>query len=106
MAVGPNGAELRIESPVERDSFWDRVESGVWEPETLDAIYEIVSPGDRVIDVGAWIGITALYAARLGANVVAYEPDPKAVSEMQANLDLNEGLSVSIRAVALSTEGG
>src|SRR5205807_3577545 len=47
-----------------------------------------------------------LYAASLGGDVVAYEPDPKAVAEMRASLDLNEGLSVSIRPVALSTEAG
>ncbi len=106
MTIGPSGTELRVKSPMWLDSFWDRVESGTWEPETLDAIYQIVSAGDRVIDVGAWIGVTALYAARLGADVVAYEPDPKAISEMQANFDLNKDLSFSIRPVALSTDGG
>jgi FkbM family methyltransferase len=106
VTVGPTGAKLRIESPPERDSFWDRVESGSWEPETFDAMHQIVSPGDKVIDVGAWIGITALYAASLGGDVIAYEPDPEAVAEMQVNLALNEGFSVSLKPVALSTESG
>lgn len=106
VTVGPTGAKFRVESPPERDSFWDRVESGKWEPETLNALHQIVAPGDKVIDVGAWIGITALYAASLGGDVIAYEPDPKAVAEMQANLALNQGFSVSVNPIALSTEAG
>lgn len=106
VVVGPAGVRFRIASTPELDSFWDRVESGEWEPETLNAIHQIVSPGDKVIDVGAWIGITALYAASLGGRVVAYEPDPEAVAAMQANLALNTGLPISLSAVALSTEPG
>jgi FkbM family methyltransferase len=106
VTAGPGGTKLRVESTPGRDSFWDRVDSGSWEPETFDAMHQIVSPGDRVIDVGAWIGPTALYAASLGGDVVAYEPDPKAVAEMRTNLELNTGFSVSVRAVGLGTESG
>lgn len=101
-----SGATFRIASTPDLDGFWDRVESGKWEPETLSAIDQIVSPGDKVIDVGAWIGVTALYAASLGGNVIAYEPDPEAVAAMQANLALNAGLPISLNAVALSTKPG
>lgn len=106
VTAGPSSTKLRVTSGPVRGYFWDSVDSGGWEPETFDAMHRIVSPGDRVIDVGAWIGVTAIYAASLGGEVVAYEPDPKAVAEMKANLELNEGLPVSIRAVALSTAPG
>lgn len=106
VTAGPTKTKFHVESPPERDFFWDFVDNGKWEPETFEAMRDIIGPGDRVIDVGAWIGITALYAASLGADVVAYEPDPKAIDEMRVNLNLNEGLPVSIRAVALRTEPG
>jgi FkbM family methyltransferase len=106
VTAGPTSTRLRVQSGPERDYFWDSVDTGRWEPETLDAIHQIVSPGDRVIDVGAWVGVTALYAASLGGEVLAYEPDPRALAEMQASLGLNDGLSVSIQAVALGVEPG
>lgn len=106
VTVGPTGTTFRIASTGELDGFWERVERGTWEPETLNAIHEVVSPGDKVIDVGAWIGVTALYAASLGAEVIAYEPDPKAAAEMRVNVALNEGLSISLNAVALAVAPG
>jgi len=48
--------------------------------------------GSTVVDAGANIGDTALYYAREGARVVAYEPDPENFRRLQRNLDANPGL--------------
>jgi FkbM family methyltransferase len=42
-------------------------------------------PGDRVIDIGANIGVYALWAARKGAVVMAYEPAPLTFRHLVAN---------------------
>lgn len=52
--------------------------------------------GCDVVDVGAYIGDTALYFASKGARVFAFEPDPLNYHALQRNLALNPGLSGSI----------
>jgi len=43
-------------------------------------------PGWRVVDVGANIGVFALWAERLGAHA-AFEPEPNTFSSLVANVD-------------------
>ena len=92
------------DTPIHKD-FWDLVDRGGWEPATLEAI-DRFAPGATVIDVGAWIGPTALVAARSASKVVAYEPDPEAASELRANLELNEVTNVEVRQWALFDRDG
>jgi ribosomal protein L11 methyltransferase len=56
----------------------------------LRAVEEIVTPGMRVLDVGAGSGILSIAAARLGAGrVVAVEIEPVAARVCQENVDRN-----------------
>jgi FkbM family methyltransferase len=59
--------------------------------------------GDLFVDIGAWIGPTALPAAARGARVVAFEPDPVARAELLVNIALN-GLDdrITVHPVALA----
>jgi len=88
--------------------FWGLFADGRWEPGTLAALGRHLGPGRRFVDVGAWIGPTSLEAARLGADVVAFEPDPAAFDLLRRNLDLNPELAERIEAVplALAPESG
>jgi FkbM family methyltransferase len=58
-------------------------------------------PGWRVVDVGANIGVFALWAERLGAHVVAFEPEPKTFASLVTNV---AGRRVSPRQAALVGE--
>jgi FkbM family methyltransferase len=70
-------------------SWWcDEWESGAWEPQTLAVIDRFVVPGTVMLDVGAWIGPTSLWALRHGG-VVAVEPDPVASRHLSTNLRIN-----------------
>lgn len=73
------------------DTFWNLMNSRHWEPETLSFFRTHICEQTLVLDVGAWIGPTALYAAQLGKKCVAFEPDPIAFSELQTNFQANEG---------------
>lgn len=84
--------------------FWDRVEAGLWEPETFALMDRFLEPGWRWVDIGAWIGPTALYAAAKGAQVDAYECDPVALRALKANLALNPELRVRVNEFALGAE--
>ncbi len=84
------------------------VANGSYEPAVGTVIASRLERGGTFVDIGAWIGCYTLLAARLGAHVVAYEPDPVALVELQANLELNADLqgTVTVRPVAVARRSG
>jgi FkbM family methyltransferase len=91
----------------DKPTFWDRAEAGRWEPETLAALEEAVSPGCTVLDIGAWVGPTVLFAAALGAaRVVAVEADPRALELLRGNLAANPALAARVTVVAAAAAAG
>jgi FkbM family methyltransferase len=54
--------------------------------------------GWRVVDVGANIGVFSLWAERLGADVTAFEPEPRTFASLVANV---AGRRISPRQAAL-----
>src|SRR3712207_221008 len=83
----------------DQPTFWDRVEAGRWEPETLAAIDRLVDHRTTFLDLGAWVGPTALYAAGIARRVVAAEADPAALDQLRRNLAANPGLAARIEVV-------
>ena len=71
--------------------------TGAFEAGTL-AFFDAVLPGcDRMIDMGGYVGLTALYAAGQVAAVDAFEPSPDNAALFEANLALNPALAGRIR---------
>ncbi len=66
-----------------------------------------IKRGDLVLDIGAHIGLFSIYAATLGARVLAFEPDPRNLEVFRDNLAMN-GFSkeVSVTQAAVWTERG
>ncbi len=79
------------------ETFWNK------EPETLKWI-ESFEPGSMFADVGANIGQYSLYAATLGHDVAAIEPQPANFQALLRNIGLNK-LSENIDAwhIAISS---
>ena len=73
--------------------FWNRVNNGQWEHETLWIIEYFLSPtrhpGAVYVDFGSWIGPTVLYAGQFASKVYSLEPDPLSFSTLNANINLN-----------------
>ena len=90
-------ATVRVED--DQPTFWARVEAGGWEPGTLCALDGLAGSGDVVLDLGAWVGPITLYAAALGARVIAVEPDPVALAQLRRNVAANPELAPLIRIV-------
>lgn len=102
---------VALPEKLDRD-YWAKVADRRWEPETFRLFDAALArapgsgpggPPPRLVDIGAWIGPTALYAAALGAAVDAFEPDPVALAKLRANLALNPDLAarVAVHPVAL-----
>jgi FkbM family methyltransferase len=70
-------------------SFWVDAYFRCWEEETLEWIRAHVRPGVWFGDVGAWVGPTSIFAAKLGAQVTCFEPDPVAYERLLFNLRMN-----------------
>lgn len=89
----------------DKDTFWDKVEAGAWEPETLAALAALATAGTQVVDIGAWVGPITLLCAAQGAEVVAYEPDPRAFALLSRNVAANPALQGRIRIVERAVAG-
>jgi FkbM family methyltransferase len=91
---------LRVEIPFPRPIRLSIVAGNIRVQHLIDAS---VGPGDRVVDVGAHIGLNTLYmAARVGpsGHVTAIEPAPDNVAVLRRNLAANHLQTVTLRAVA------
>ncbi len=76
-----------------------RVPEGVQPPKAGSLFFHRhlrVSPGERVLEIGAGLGLTAVLAAKSGARVVATDVVPEAVGAIRQNALLN-GVTIDAR---------
>lgn len=83
-----------------------KLEARMFEPFQISLFRDCVKPGATVLDVGASIGLYTLLASQLvGSNgrIVAIEPDPRAYTQLQANIAANGSRNVTpLRLAAAS----
>jgi FkbM family methyltransferase len=81
--------------------------SGDYETPERRAIKSVVRPGDRVVDIGACLGVVSLTAARIAGagNVTAFEPNPSAAAVAAENFALNN-LPVTLERAAVGARTG
>ncbi len=84
--------------------FWPGFADGSWEPTTFKIFDKFLKPDGKMLDIGAWIGPTALYASKRTGKIFAFEPDPVAFVRLCQNLDLNKAENVVPYPVAVSNE--
>ncbi|MEM6666153.1 MAG: FkbM family methyltransferase [Pseudomonadota bacterium] len=83
-----NGFEVSVAA----NPFW-RLFAGGWEPETFGFYARHVRPGSMVLDIGSWIGPTALLAVSLGASRVhMFEPNPLTLDQLAATRAMDDQL--------------
>ena len=79
--------------------------TGTWERPSWDAIHAHLSDGAVFVDVGAHIGYYSLKAARVvgaAGRVIAVEPNPPTVHELEANISASGATVISLQPVACS----
>lgn len=78
------GLWMEIDLTSER-TWW----AGTHEPVVQELLRQVLAERTVFYDVGAHIGFFALPAARLGAEVIAFEPDPENVVRLRAHITRN-----------------
>ena len=90
------------------DPFWQKFAQG-WEPDTLRIYQSCLKQGATVVDIGAWIGPTLLFALACGAeHIYAIEPNPASFEKLKSLVDLNPRLADRITLInkAVSEQTG
>lgn len=102
---GPaKGVRLVIDTHYEK-SFW----TGAHEPEVLGVLASLLRPGSVYWDVGAHIGLHALFASRCvgpAGHVHAFEPSPSTAIRLRHGVALNHANNVTVHELALSDQAG
>lgn len=83
-----------------RLTFWRAQTFFKKEPDTLEWI-DSMKPGEVLFDVGANVGLYALYAAKKGIKVYAFEPESQNFAILNRNIYLN-GLQENLVAFNLA----
>ena len=81
--------------------------TGCYEPQATQLLLDLLRPGEAFVDVGANWGYYTLAAARvvgLDGRVVAFEPDPRLFTRLEANVRLNGLRHVALQRVAIGSQ--
>jgi len=68
--------------------FWKNNYS-IWENNTFEIFDKYLSEDKIFIDIGGWIGTTAMYGSRKSKHVYSIEGDNKSINDMTTNLETN-----------------
>jgi FkbM family methyltransferase len=102
------GKDFSIESGPRDDHYLDLEKDGLrtWEHEALLIWAREVRNAELAVDIGAYLGIYSILAAKLGCpRVLAFEPNSSNFVQLQKNLLLNNlGDSVESHRVAVGAE--
>jgi FkbM family methyltransferase len=80
---------IRLKGDPYHIAFWNEVNRNAWEPRTFDVLNEFIGPESTFVDVGSWIGPTAMFAAKKASRVYCLEPDPFAYECLLRNILVN-----------------
>jgi len=88
------------------DNYWIDI-FPTWEDELFDLFNVHLEQNKQYLDIGSWIGSTAIYATRKVSEVVCVESDPVSIIKLKRNIDVNRTESiVHIEEKAIFNEEG
>ena len=96
--ISVHGLKAYIDRARDPEIIQRGLDRGWYEADEIALAREVLKAGDRVVELGAGMGlVTSAMATLVGADaVVAYEPNPLIAERARANLVLN-GVSTTIR---------
>jgi len=92
------GYDVHYDPTTRNFEFWrDHFEH--YEPPTYKIFKRFMNDNTVVLDVGCWIGLTAVWEGYVAGKVFALEPTPLAFSEMKRNLEANPGITGRVELI-------
>jgi FkbM family methyltransferase len=90
------------------DSYWLRVSSKTYEPDTMVFLENNLKPGTDFVDVGAATGAMSIIAGKLGSRVLSFEAVPRVYEIARAHIACNPEIieRVTLRNNAISSKPG
>ncbi|MBY5572204.1 FkbM family methyltransferase [Rhizobium leguminosarum] len=82
----------------------DALECGTYELPEATALMGLLQGSDRVLDIGAGLGFTAVLASKIAEHVLAYEPNPRILPALKATKALNGASNLEIVDAAVSVQ--
>ncbi len=85
------------------------LDTGTYEPLTMELISDLLRPGDSFVDVGANEGVFSVLASRCvgrGGRVLSIEPQSRLVEVLERNFRENGCENIQLERVALSDSEG
>ncbi|TCP70105.1 FkbM family methyltransferase [Baia soyae] len=104
-SVSKRTAQFNVIASPHSELVWNLMGSNGWEEHTFNILDRFLSVDHTYLDIGAWVGPTALYGAHLSKHVYAIEPDQVAFAEFKQNLDLNPLLSSKTTPINAALSG-
>ena len=80
---------LVLSGSVAHGSHLQSVKQGRYEPFTTRFFKRLMGPGKLVLDIGAYVGYYTLLAAKAGAKVYSFEPNPASFKYIVRNAQAN-----------------
>ena len=86
--------------------YWSGIDG--FEPESLRLFLELLETSEAVLDIGSHVGLYALLAAvdRPDTQVYAFEPVPRNLEYLRANVARNDASNVVVEAAAVGASDG
>ena len=90
------------------DSYWQRVSSKTYEPDTMVFLENNLNSTTDFVDVGAATGAMSIIAGKLGSRVLSFEAVPRVYEIAKAHIDGNTEFSgrIILRNQAISSIPG
>ena len=98
------GQTIALPDFPEYTKVYARLAKGNWEPHTFESLRRCVNEDTVVLDIGAWIGVTPFWTARIAKHVIAVEPDPKCLDILRALAPRYPNVTVIEAALATDPE--
>ena len=93
---------------IDEYNLWEDISNGIWEPQTFKILKTFVDKSDFVFEVGIDASQTTLFTAEIAGGVIALDPIPWSVSNLNSCVDINPGFRKKVVALhgALSNTRG
>lgn len=103
----PGGRDVELCLPAGDDPIAHELRHGVYElPAAARLVLDLVTPGCRVLDLGAHLGTVTLTAAARRAHVLAVEASPRSAACLTASARRNDFRDVAVYNVAVGDRNG